>query len=148
MSATARPPLSIEAFENGSIDVDAFDHEAHVYIAWLCLDRFELSEAIGRFDTALRALTARLGIPDKYHATITWFFILLIAERRAARPETDWFDFRRRNRDLFAGRKILHSYYTPETLASDRARRTFVLPDRRGECAGPGARRTDELASL
>ena len=148
MSAIARPRLSIEAFENGSIDVDAFDHEAHVYIAWLYLDRFELSEAIGRFDTALRELTAQLGVPDKYHATVTWFFMLLIAERRAARSDTDWLDFRRRNRDLFAGSKILHSYYTPETLASDRARRTFVLPDRPCAPVEPGACREDEPESL
>ena len=35
MNTAIMPELSIEAFESGSIDAEAFDHESHVYIAWL-----------------------------------------------------------------------------------------------------------------
>jgi hypothetical protein len=132
VNAVTQPVLSIEAFENGSIDPDTFDHEAHIHVAWLYLERFELPDAIGKFDAALRRLTLRLGIPRKYHATITWFFLLLISERRAASPGADWRLFRCRNEDIFSGGDILRRHYTTEVLASDRARRTFVLPDRVG----------------
>ena len=130
MNAAARPRLSLDAFEQGLIDPDAFDHEAHVYVAWLYVERFALLEAIEKFDAALRRLTASLGIPGKYHATITWFFILLIAERRAAEPGADWYRFRHSNDDIVSDGKLLQRYYNEETLASDRARQSFVLPDR------------------
>jgi len=122
--------FSVEAFERGRIDPDAFDHEAHVFLAWLYLEQFPLPEALERFDTALRRLTLQLGIPGKYHATITWFFLLLIAERRADDPGSNWRRFQRRNADLFEDRGILERYYSRQTLASNRARRAFVLPDR------------------
>ena len=130
MNSAVLPTLSVEAFERGEIDPDAFDHEAHVYLAWLYLERFPLPEALGRFDTALRRLTVKLGVPGKYHATITWFFLLLIAERRNAGPGADWRGFRRRNADLVENGGLLEDYYHRGTLASNRARQSFVLPDR------------------
>ena len=42
--------------------------------------------------------------------------------------------------DLLAWKpSALDRLYTPETLASDRARRVFVMPDRPGCGAGPDA---------
>lgn len=129
MNAVLKPDFSIDAFELGEIDPDAFGHQAHVYVAWLYLERFPLPVALEKFDAALRRLTVKLGIPGKYHATITWFYLLLIGERRADEPGADWFRFRRRNGDLIDDGGILERYYLRGTLASDRARRHFVLPD-------------------
>ena len=89
-----------------------------------------MPEAAARFDAALQRLTEKLGIPAKYHATITWFFMLLIAERRNDGPGSDWYRFRQDNFDLIRDGKVLQRYYTSETLASDRARQSFVMPDR------------------
>jgi len=122
--------FSVDAFERGEIDPDAFDHEAHVYMAWRYLERFPLPVALERFEAALRQLTSQLGVPGKYHATITWFFLLLIAERRDAGRGGDWWRFRRHNADLVEDRGILERYYHHQTLASNRARQAFVLPDR------------------
>jgi hypothetical protein len=121
--------LSLDAFEQGEIDPEAFDHEAHVYMAWRYLERFPMPVALEKFDDALRRLTVKLGVPGKYHATITWFFLLLIGERRSAEPGADWQTFRQRNADLVEDRSLLRRYYSRQTLASDRARQAFVLPD-------------------
>jgi hypothetical protein len=130
VNAVLKPELSIDAFERGDIDPEAFDHHAHVYVAWLYLERYPLPAALEKFDASLRRLTVKLGIPGKYHATITWFFLLLIGERRAEDPGADWNRFRRRNGDLIDDGGLPGRYYLRETLASDRARRSFVLPDR------------------
>ena len=133
MSAAAVPEISVEAFESGAVDPEAFDHEAHIYVAWLYLQELPVLPAGQRFADALKRLTKQLGIPGKYHETITWFFMFLIDERRRVSTSDDWFSFRRKNEDLFARgeQSILSQYYQPETLASDSARRSFVLPDRR-----------------
>ena len=127
MSLAKRDDLTIEAVERGDIDVESFDHEAHVLAAWRFIAEMPLPEAIERFSGALQRLTTALGVPGKYHGTVTWFYMLLIAERH--RPNEDWAEFRRANTDLFAP-DLLSRYYTPECLGSDEARRGFVLPDR------------------
>ena len=132
MNPAAAPDLTIEAFESGRNDPAHFDHEAHVYLAWLYLERLPVLEAARRYSDALRRLTQRLGIPGKYHETITCFYLFVIAERREASGRC-WPEFRRRNQDLLARGEssVLNRFYTRETLASERARKVFVLPDRR-----------------
>jgi hypothetical protein len=129
VSTAPQSRLTIEEFETGELDPERFDHEAHVYVAWLYVQAYDLSVAIRRFDSALKRLTARLGIPGKYHATITWTFLLLINERY--RDNEEWRAFCTRNADLFGDSKaIVGRYYTDALLFSDRARRHFVLPDK------------------
>ena len=90
------------------------------------------AEALGRFGTGLRRFADAHGKPDLYHETITTAYVLLIAERLDdGDRELDWDDFARRNPDLLTWRpSILARYYREETLASARAKRTFVMPDR------------------
>ncbi len=129
MNAIITPEFSIGAFEASDINPDFFNHEAHVYVGWLYVREYELAEAIAKFDAGLKRLITKLGADGKYHATLTWFFLLLIAER----VETDepWQIFMTRNADLVTDSKgILARYYSHDYLFSDRARETFLLPDR------------------
>ena len=87
-----------------------------------------MPEAITRFDAALKRLVTKVGAESKYHATLTWFFLLLIAERFL--PGEPWDAFKQRNDDLLGGSKALLSrYYSEEYLFSNRAREHFVLPN-------------------
>ena len=123
--------LTLESFERGDVDAGSFDHEAHVYIAWLYISRYDLRGATERFSAALKLLTRKLGVPQKYHATLTQFWMHLIAERTARDPEADWTTFRQRNQDLFRDAKaFLRNYYTDELLASKEARLRFTEPDK------------------
>lgn len=126
----AEPPIDVSRFEAGAFDPTTFDHPAHVRVAWCYLRECEPAEAARRFSEGLRALTLRLGVPEKYHDTITWFFMFVIAERYAAAPHADWETFRRRNADLFRGGDLLRRHYSGERLQLPMARRQFLLPDR------------------
>ena len=131
MTKPLRPALGIDDLEQSRIDGGSFDHEAHVYLAWLYLDRYPVTEAIERYTAALKRLTAKLGVPGKYHDTITWFFMLIIAQRRIACADVDWTVFKEKNADLLSRENnVLNRYYSKETLATDAARQSFVLPDR------------------
>jgi hypothetical protein len=121
----------IRAFEAGEVDPAAFDHEAHVRVVWCYLQRCPVAVTIARFTSALRALTERLGMPQKYHETISWFFIIVIAERIGRSAGDDWETFRKKNRDLTANSSLLlKRHYSAERLYSPAARQRFVLPDR------------------
>ena len=131
MSAVSAPYWTIESFESAAIDAEAFDHEAHIYVGWLYLERYPLAQGIAQFTDSLRRLTRKLGVPGKYHETISWFYLLLIEERRSVSTPNDWFAFRRANNDLFCrDDNIFERYYSKELIFSDRARQSFVLPDR------------------
>ena len=123
-----RPDLA--DFERGNIDPSLFDHAAHVYVGWLYLQERELPEASAQFTVALRRLTRQLGVPGKYHETISCFFMIVIAERCRAAAASDWANFEAENTDLVndAG-TLLRQYYSSARLALPLAREQFLLPD-------------------
>ena len=131
MNAFAAPPVSIETLEGASVDPETFNHESHVYAAWLYLEKWQLSEATPRFCAAIRNLTRKLGAETKYHETITCFFMQLINQRIASMRQTTWAAFRDKNSDLVehAG-TTLSRYYSKELLASEVARQQYLLPDK------------------
>ena len=120
------------AFESGELAPGAFHHRHHVRAAWVLLERRPVLEALSVFTAGLRRLAVAAGKPGLYHETITWAYVLLVNERRAAAGLEDWAAFAARNPDLLEWKpSVLEArYYRGETLWSDRARATFVLPDR------------------
>ena len=135
MSAPARNGAEgpdIETFEALAFDPEAFDHTAHLYVAWLYLRDGDLLQAIERYRATLRKLTTRLGIAEKYHESVTWFFLIAVAERMNGQAHDDWSRFKADNEDMFrSGRQFLGRFYSDELLSSERAKRSFCLPDRR-----------------
>lgn len=123
------------AFERLEVAGDAFHHEDHVRLGWICLRQAPLAEAAARFIRLLKAFAAHHGAHGLYHDTITWAYLLLIQDRLTRMPEEHgWEEFAERNPDLLDYRpSILPRYYREETLASDRARAGFVMPDRTAE---------------
>ena len=120
------------SFESGSLDNRSFHHADHVRMAFLYLRRYPALEALQRFSASLVGLAAAIGKPQLYHETITWAFMLLIRERLArAGSERTWTEFAAENRDLLDWNdNVLKKYYCGATLASDLARKTFLLPDK------------------
>jgi hypothetical protein len=128
----------LRAFEDCTLPSQRFRHEGHVQVAWLMLGEDDLPGALRRFRAGLKRYASSLGQPGLYHETITVAYLLLIHERRQRGPRGEGFAaFARRNPDLLTWRpSVLGRYYRDETLASDLARRTFLLPDRL-DCGSP-----------
>ena len=121
----------LKGFEDASLTDDAFHHREHVRVAWMFVRRHGMPAAIGEYSAALKRFAAAKGKPSLYHETITWAYLLLIAERLSVKPTDSWMQFAGDNSDLLTWKpSILDRYYTAETLWSDRARERFVMPDR------------------
>ncbi len=119
----------VARFEAG--DPGSFHHRDHVRTAYAYLRTQPPAAAIESFTSALRRSATAQGKPELYHETITWAYLLLIQERIARGDAATWDDFRAANADLFTWKpSILDRYYRTETLASEVARRVFVMPDR------------------
>ncbi len=122
----------VRTFEAGEVPPDGFHHADHVRVVRWYLKRYPLPEALRTFIDALKRFALARGKPQLYHETITVAYVLLINERLDdVEYAMTWAEFAGRHADLLAWQpSILDRYYRPETLASDRARRTFVMPDR------------------
>ena len=121
----------VQAFETQTLPAGAFTHTGHVRAAWWYLRRYPLGDAIDRFRTALRAYAESLRASGKYHETITVTWLLLIEERLGTDARgLGWETFAARHPELFEREALLALYYDRGTLASERARRGFVMPDR------------------
>lgn len=120
-----------EAFTSTLLPADQFHHEQHVRVAWLFVRRYGMPAAIGEFSEAIKRFAAAKGAHGLYHQTITWAFLLIIGERHARQPAETWPAFAAAHPDLLAWKpSVLDRYYSKEALASDLARRAFVMPDR------------------
>jgi len=121
----------IRNFEAGTLDPHTFDHKTHLRVGWLYVTSRPLAEAVRCFSGALKSWVKAIGVDGKYHETITWFFMLIISERQAVQQADSFENFIRQNTDLLAKNpSILSHYYKPETLASNHARKHYVLPDK------------------
>ncbi len=123
---------SIERFESCTLRGADFHHRDHVRIVWLYLQKNSVLETLDRFSAGLKRLATANGKPDLYHETITWAYVFLIHGRMEHKePKQSWSQFVAANSDLFDWKdNILKSYYHDDTLKSEKARRTFVFPDR------------------
>lgn len=120
----------LERFVDTTLPADEFHHQQHVHVAWLFVRRHGMPAALSEFTIAIKRFADAKGATGLYHETITWAFLLLIADRQARQPVDSWRQFADANADLLAWKpSILNRYYSKELLASDLAKRTFLMPD-------------------
>jgi hypothetical protein len=130
-NATAASADLLSRFVDTTLPAAEFHHEQHVHVAWLFVREYGMPAALGEFTTAIKRFAEAKGAHGLYHETITWAFLLLIAERQARSDYATWDAFAAANPDLLVWKpSVLERYYSRELLASDRARRVFVFPDR------------------
>jgi hypothetical protein len=92
---------------------------------------------------SLRRFAASVGKPEKYHETITVFWIRALAAARLdvsvsvhagcrapAPVQITFADVLARHAELL-DKDLLLAYYSPQRLASDEARCSWMEPDRR-----------------
>lgn len=119
-----------DSFVDASLPADQFHHQQHVQVAWLFTRKYGMPGALGEFSDAIKRFADAKGKAGLYHETITWAFLLVISERQARNPAATWPAFEAANPDLLVWKpSILERYYSKALLASDLARRTFVMPD-------------------
>ena len=119
-----------DSFVDTSLPADQFHHPQHVQVAWLFVLKYGMPGALAEFTAAIKRFADAKGATGLYHETITWAFLLLIAERQARNPAQTWETFAAANTDLLVWKpSILGRYYSKDLLASDLAKRTFLMPD-------------------
>ena len=95
------------AFEAGRVPDGEFTHTDHVRVAWQLLRRYPLGLALDQVIRGIQALARQRGLPDLYHATITTFYVLAIADRMGRGDNAGDFEtFAARHPELLAPRPM------------------------------------------
>ena len=117
------------ALERGEIANEDFHHVSHLHVAWVYLaESSSVQQAANKMRDTLRRFATAAGKPQKYHETITLFWVHLLSRARADSGEE------RLEELVYANPQLLEknfplAYYSAERLFSDEARTSWVEPD-------------------
>lgn len=117
------------AVERGAIENDNFRHLSHLHVAWVYLSESSgADEAAGKMRRTLQKFAASAGKPEKYHETITLFWVRFLAVMHAASSDESLQGIVEANPRLLE-KEFPLAYYSPERLFSQKARTSWVEPD-------------------
>ena len=115
------------ALERG--EIKDFHHASHLHLAWVYLaESSSVQQAAKKMRNMLRRFAAAAGKPEKYHETITLFWVHLLSRAQAASRAERLEDVVHANPQLLEKNFPL-AYYSTERLFSDEARTSWVEPD-------------------
>lgn len=130
MTTSLTDPL-VRSFEEMTVDPAQFRHRQHLYVAWCYLRELPLEDALARYVRHLRALTTALGAPRKFHATITWTYMIMLARAMRDSPGATFDELLACHPGLLDhATGVIHAHYDRAELETEEARRHFVLPRR------------------
>lgn len=101
-------------------------HREHVRLAWLALraDRTRGGEGVARI---LRTVAAAHGEAERFHETVTGFWLRLVEHTLDVAPGLDDFDAYLRRFPLLLDRSLLGRHWSRDALAAGRT--AWVEPD-------------------
>ncbi|WP_201776829.1 hypothetical protein [Streptacidiphilus anmyonensis] len=117
-------------------DAERFGHRQHVQLTWLAVRRHGASQAVELVGEGIRRTATAAGAPQKFHVTMTRAWVELVAHHLAADDGANPARAAGADFDAFAARHpelldkaLLSRFYTPQTLAADTSRTTWIEPD-------------------
>lgn len=124
----------VEAFETCRLPKELFHHRDHLRLTWIYLRKYGSVTARVRIAESIRRFATHLGVPEKYHETITvaWFRLV----QHAASKSVPFEDMLLASPDLL-DQSVLSKYYSKDLLQSAKARACFVEPDLQALPAAP-----------
>jgi hypothetical protein len=122
----------IAAFEERLLPPQAWNHCAHVRVAFIYASQYGFEAALAQMRVGLHALNAAHRVPNAadrgYHETITVAFMRLVFAACKQQQFSSSVDFCHAHSELMTKDALLH-YYSRERLTSVAAKAAFIEPD-------------------
>lgn len=107
-----------------------FGHREHLELAWHYLQDYDLQQAHRVVASAIRQVADLHGAPNKYHETITSFWIRLVAIHATSSGAESFDQFIAENPRLLSSDLLLR-HYSRGLLQTQNARAAALAPDLR-----------------
>jgi hypothetical protein len=119
----------VGAFLSGTLSSTQFHHRDHLRLAWCLIRGSGVETASGTITGGIRDFATQHGQADKYHETLTQFWVRIVSHLIDARPDITAFE---RFLDVFPhllNKELPYQHWRRETMQSSAARAHWVEPD-------------------
>jgi hypothetical protein len=127
---TAEDERFLAAFEAGQIANQSFHHRDHLRLAWVQIRRLGLEGASDTVAGAIRQFAAPHGHADRYHDTMTRFWVRVVGMGINRHPRLPFDDLLAAEPHLL-DKNLPYLHWSRERMGSEEARRRWVEPDLR-----------------
>ena len=127
---TAADDHFLAAFTAGEIANQDFHHRDHLRLAWIQIRRLGLPHALEAVTAAIRQFAAGHGHGDRYHETMTRFWLLVVA-MGISRHSTLAFDELLAAEPHLLDKNLPYRHWSRERMGSEDARQRWLEPDLR-----------------
>src|SRR5258707_9904156 len=119
----------LRAFESGALPNSAFHHRDHLRLAWLYLRRDGPELGTARVIDGIRQFAAAHGSADRFHETLTRFWIGLVHHVDETFPGIDRFDDLLTRHPPMADKSLVYRHYSAEAFGKPDARNSWLDRD-------------------
>jgi hypothetical protein len=119
----------VAAFLGGRLPPTSFHHRDHLRLAWCLIRRSGLDPALATMASAIRHFATAHGQAEKYHETLTRFWVRIVGYASAARPELATFDAFLAAFPLLLDKDLPYRHWSRAAMQSPAARAGWVAPD-------------------
>src|SRR5262249_14965156 len=116
-------------FIHGTLATGGFHHRDHLHLTWLLLRQCDLPTASRLMTSGLRTFATHHGQAQKYHETMTQFWVRLVAHLVQTHPQISDFEAFIRAFPHLLEKDLPYHHWQRETLMTDSARAHWVEPD-------------------
>ncbi|HKV29464.1 MAG TPA: hypothetical protein VJT14_00440 [Candidatus Dormibacteraeota bacterium] len=125
---TAADEEFLAAFEAGKIANQDFHHRDHLRLAWIQIHRLGVDRAADTVAGAIRRFAAHHGHGNRYHETMTRFWVRVVGMGITRHPTLSFDDLLAAEPHLL-DKNLPYRHWSRELMASDEARRQWTEPD-------------------
>lgn len=117
-------------FKAGVFPPELFTHEAHLRIAWICINQYGVEKAVKIVCDQIKSFVIIANAEDKYNHTLTVAAIKIVhhfMQKSNSQTFPGFVDEFPRLKTHF--KNLIEAHYSEGTCFSDRAKKEFVEPD-------------------
>ena len=119
-----------KAFEKCNLAPGLFNHEAHLRLTWIHLNKYGLEKALVNIETQLKNYVAHAGATDKYHQTLTLAAVKVVYHFMRKGAKADFPSFIAEHPKLkYEFKKLINYHYSYDVFQSEQAKKTYQKPD-------------------
>jgi hypothetical protein len=111
----------LSAFEAGMLPNSEFHHRDHIRLTWLYLRRDGPDDGARAVSEGIRRFATAHGAAERFHLTLTNFWVRLVQHVAEVLPGIDQFDALLAAFPLLADKTTVYRHYSRETLSSPLA---------------------------
>ena len=119
----------VRAFLDGSLPPTEFHHRDHLRLSWVLVRQRGVAPAAGAITGGIQRFATQHGQTQKYHETLTRFWVHIVGHMVEARPDISDFPAFVAAFPQLLDKDLPYRHWRRETMNTPAARAQWVEPD-------------------